>query len=208
MKKNYSSYIYKDINYKIIEYFSICKKYRYSKEIIINDNDTNKICILMQNPSNDLHNNCKYNKIINFMINNLNNVNSIIIINLFARQSNNINEWKDIRNVFMTEEEIYNTKYIKKILLHTKYKEIYLAYGQHSKRILLNNIFRPRYLEILKILFNNTTEYSNFKKFHINYVLLDKYLIPGYPFPYNHNKNLCITNVNINLIYQYLFDNL
>ena len=187
----------------ITEIFSLNRLFRYSKLIILDETKTNKICIILQNPSdkdNKLLSN--YNNIIKLISEQNNNIHSIILINLFARISANIKKWNNIYQLIDHDEE-NNMIYIKNNIFNINYDEYYLGYGQHIQYICTKNIFRPIYCKFLSILLS--LENIIMKKFHSEYCKVGKFEIPGYPFPIVRPKPINITIID-RLILQKYYD--
>ena len=187
----------------ITEIFSLNKLFRYSKLIILDENKTEKICIILQNPSNNDNNlSSNYNKIIKLISEQNDNIHSIILINLFARIEADIKNWKNIYQL-IDQDENNNMIYIKNNIFNINYNEYYLGYGQHIQYICTKDIFRPIYCKFLSILL--LLENIIMKKFHSEYCKIDKLEIPGYPFPKGRPKPINITIID-RLILQKYYD--
>jgi len=185
--------------YNIIEIFSVDKLFRYSKLIIIDKTKTKKICIILQNPSDkDKIITSNYNKIINLMLKQDNNIHSITVINLFARIDNNIESWKD-NNDLINQNEKNNMIYIHHNVFNNRYDEYYLGYGQHIQYTCCVEIFRPIYCKFLEMLLS--LENIIMKKYHSEYCKIDKkFDIPGYPYPKGNSKPINISIVERSIL--------
>lgn len=136
--------------YSTINIYSLNKLCRYEKRIKINENNKNNILILMQNPSNDMSKYCIINNIIYNITSDINhNIKTITIINLYSFIIVNITRQTN-KKYFYTNNEKYNEKYIKKLLISNKFHEIYIGTGQHLLSCGFSKEFKQKYLRILK----------------------------------------------------------
>ena len=164
-------------NYDIIEILSLNQLFRYSKLIIIDRTKTKNICIILQNPANDDNKKSSiFYKIIKELLSYDNNINSIVLINLFATIASKINNCVHLLNF---EDESHNMIYIQNNIFNTSYDEYYLGYGQHCNRV-CKKLFRIKYCNFLSILLS--LDNIIIKKFHDNYCYIDNFKCPPYPF--------------------------
>ena len=188
-------------DYDITEIFSLNELFRYSKLIILDRTKIKRLCIILQNPSNDLKSLSNYCKIIKLLSNQDDNIHSIIIINLFARIDSDIENWKNIDQL-IDQDEKNNMIYIKNNIININYDEYYLGYGQHLQYKLNTTIFRLIYCNFLSILLS--LENILIKKFHSEYCTIDKkFEIPGYPFPRGRSKPINITIIDRSILQKY-----
>ena len=142
----------------ITEIFSLNKLFRYSKLIILDRTKTKKICVILQNPSNDdLNLLSNYRRIIKLIVEQDDNINCIIIINLFARIASNIKKWENIDQL-IDQDEKNNMIYMKNNIFNSEsnYDKYYLGYGKKHNSLEL--CFLNKLIKI--IIFINLSTYT------------------------------------------------